>query len=143
LIRVVNIEDHGVNHEARILIESVEDLTIYYEKFRKRQIFDATDELRKKGGCGKLRLAGFADADFFIKCGYRDDIKAIRLFANTIGEVYKSQLKCILDGKRIAVNLIGGYFPLSKDAKITEIDSTTHPVFKPKSLLDTVFDINN
>jgi hypothetical protein len=113
------------------LVEDVKDLDVYYEKFRKRQIFNANDDLRKQSL--SLKLSNFAESDFFVRYGFHNNIKAIRLFADTIGNVYKDQLNSLLNGKRLAINLIGGYFPLPEDSIIHEIGKH-HNILKPKTI---------
>lgn len=130
MLRFANIKAFGISYENYLLVENINDLHSYYENFRKRQIFNATDDLRNNKN--RLKLAGFAETDFLIRYGYKHNIKAIRLFADTIGSVYKDQLKFLLDGKKIAINLIGGYFPLPDDFSVEEINLTSiNDIFKP------------
>jgi len=130
MTKLVNIEAFGIKYESYILIEDFKDLETYYEKFRKRQIYDANDDLRNS--CHKTLLANFAFHTFKMKTGESDNIRSIRFLIDVIGSVYVDQLKLVLDGKKLAINMKGGYFPLPKDAIIQNTEIQYNKNFKSK-----------
>jgi len=129
-MKLVNIQAFGINYENYILIENIKDLNLYYKKYRKSQIFNATKELTENKA--NLGLSDFAYYDFHLKTGIYDNYGSIRNLANICGSVYKNQLKLVLDGKKLGVNFKGGYFPLPNNAIIKRVKIKTHRIFKSK-----------
>jgi len=132
MIRFVNIHQSGFFYEKRLLVENVDDLKEYYEKFRMPQIKGAKDALRSEEG-HKSRLADFATFGFKLKTGMEDNRHGGVLFlANLMGKVYKDQLRMVMmEGKKLAMNNNGGYFPIVEDAHIIDIEIKSHKIFKP------------
>lgn len=134
MIRLVNIQAFGITYEGYILIESFEDLEDYYERFRKRQVFNANDELREYPLRSlRLYLSNHAYHTFKVKFGYENQFHSIKYLAELTGQVFGHQLEHILNGKRLAINLMGGYFPLPNDATIEDVQ-TKDSIFKPKQI---------
>lgn len=123
MIRFVNIYTNGLHYDGYILIESFEDLETYNE-FRKKQASNAMDNLSHRSTTQKSKLAGYAEM-FTIPQHF---------IIQTIGNVYRDQLKRVLNGHKLGINLNGGYFPIPKDALIEDIIQTENKIFKPKTL---------
>ena len=71
MLRFVNIKYDNMFYEGYLLIEDVDDLKAYYEKFRMPQIKGAKDSLRSSEG--KSKLGEFAMQGFMIKTGMKDN----------------------------------------------------------------------
>ncbi len=132
---IVNIKAFNVNYKGHILIESLQDLEDYYEDYRKPQASRSCDSLKDRRM--NSRLADLGTSIVWIKTGVSpSNVQngfTIRTIANLLGEVYTGQLKYLLDGKRIAINLKGGYFPIPDDAVIKRVQSN-NKVLKGKFL---------
>lgn len=141
-MKLVNINVHNLKYENYILIENINDLNEYYDTYRKRQIYNACDNLREnKYG---FNLASVGISLHLIKNKTRDYRHkdygcAIRQLAEIFGQVYTDQIEFLLKGYRLAINLIGGYMPLSNDDNI-KFENISIPkkeilkVFKPQTI---------
>lgn len=112
-MKLVNIHANNLYYEGYILIETINDLDSYYEKFRNTQIDNMNKQIVRE--CSGI-TAG------------------IRLLANNVVSLYETQLNIILTGKKLAINLKGGYFALSNDAIIEEVNVNNNTIFKSKFL---------
>ncbi len=125
MLKIVNIQAFGIKYESYILIEDINDLNFYYEKYKKRQISNAISEL-KNSNYLISSLAGIS----YTCSGNENRFKAIGYLAKLSGDIYKEQLKIILNGKKLAINFSGGYFALPKDCTIEKIKPQSHKIFK-------------
>jgi len=131
-MELVDIKAFDITYKSYILIKSLNDLHLYYEKYRKPQVFRANDYLKNEEV--NSQLGNFGQLLCSIKIGSTDTYKSIRVLANIIGDTYKDQLKYILEGKKLAVNLNGGYFPLPNNAIIKLTKIKDDKIFKQKNL---------
>lgn len=117
MIGLSNIKAFGIEYKQYFVLESIDDLQEYYEIFRKPQVHASLDNLRNN--TIKTALASYST-------------NPLGFIITTTETVYESQLKMILQGKKVAVNQLGGYFALPNDAIIKHIVIKKQKLFKSK-----------
>lgn len=131
-MKLVNIEDYNMHYHNMILIENVVDLIEYYEKAGKKRISNALEFIRNNNQCDFNVLV---DLSHSINGIYdlSDKINRTKYIIELSNNVYKNQLRRVLNDQKIAINIEGGYMPLSKDAKINYVQiQNNHKIFKSK-----------
>lgn len=129
---LVNITAFGIKYKSYILIKDLKDLEMYYEKYRKPQISRACDSMRDYHIFSVLGDLGKNIGK--IRTGYNQYPYGVLALADLAGQVFSNQLRNILDGKKLGINLKGGYFPLPDDAIIEKIHPKENTPFKAKTL---------
>jgi len=121
---------NGIKYENYILVETLKDLNEYYEMFRKPQVYRAFDGTRDPRQ--ETVLSSFMKHDALVK--YGTEAMAVGNFIRLLGNVYQDQMRNILDGNILALNYIGGYFPIRKkdQYKIETVIPKAHKILKPK-----------
>jgi len=132
-MKLATVYARGLAHHQMLIIESYEDLIEYYQKFRLREVSIANDHIRDKK-FSNYNLVGTAVSLSIIKLGKcTEDEPAIlvKVLAETIGKAFEDQLRFLSEGKKLAINQKGGYFPLMDGEFFDEVEIKRHKIFKP------------
>jgi len=129
MLRFVNIQYDNMFYEGYLLIETLADLNKYTFDFRMPQYKRAKESLSVASKMNS-RLGEVAAHIFKITTNQDIDLGGVLVLSDLMGSVWETQARMILDGKKLAVNSKGGYFPLAKKAVIEEIKKEEHNVFK-------------
>ena len=134
-MKLVNIKAFNDLYKGYILIENLKDLESYYKKYRKPQVHRACDDIMDRENFSS-NLAAWGEIIVKIKTGdsYANKGTSINAIANLVGTAYSHQIEYLLKGKKLAINIKGGYFPIPDDAIIEDYYKPEHRIFKRSSL---------
>jgi len=130
MLRFVNIQYDNMFYEGYLLVETLEDLNKYTFDFRMPQYKRAKESLSVESQMNS-RLGEIAAHIFKFKTNRDIQLGGVLVLSDLMGNVWETQARMILDGKKLAVNQHGGYFPLANEAVIEELERNTHKTFKP------------
>jgi len=117
-MKKADVTDNNQFYPDRIILENYEDLLEYFEKILDGKYADNAKELFSRSNEDKTLLKNKDIVDNYIALQQHTGKGAI-WYLSDIELKHKLALnKCISDGKSICINESGGYFTLSKNAKI-------------------------
>jgi hypothetical protein len=117
-----NIECFGMKYQSYILIENMEQLLEYHNTIIDGKTKIAAKELVERGKVrAKNQYVGHPDSILVGVSEMFSEAKncgSLIALADLMGQTKTDMIKLVLEGKNLAINNVGGYFPIPNDAKI-------------------------